>query len=115
MTVSSTGGASERQPSVMGVYKISNITHSGRPVWQSLVRDDRYLFYHGKTKHLNKELPILIFQGDWLRWVVNPKVSDEPPVIMTKKTGLIYIPVEGWQYEEDGTWQDDDALTVIGT
>ena len=49
MTVSSTGGASERWPSVMGVYKITNITHSDRPVWQSTVRDDRYLFYHGNN------------------------------------------------------------------
>ena len=47
VTVSSTGGASERWPSVMGVYKITNITHSGRPVWQSTVREDRYLLYNG--------------------------------------------------------------------
>ena len=50
MTVSSTGGASERWPSVMGVYKITNITHSGRPVWQSTVREDIYLFYNGNKK-----------------------------------------------------------------
>ena len=31
----------------MGVYKITNITHSGRPVWQSSVREDRFLFYNG--------------------------------------------------------------------
>ena len=49
VTVSSTGGAREIWPSVMGVYKITNITHSGRPVWQSRVREDRYLFYDGIT------------------------------------------------------------------
>ena len=49
VTVSSTGGASETYPSVMGVYKITNIIHSGRPVWQSTVREDRYLFYNGIT------------------------------------------------------------------
>ena len=49
VTISSTGGASERKPSVMGVYKITNITHSGRPVWQSTVREDRYLFYNGNS------------------------------------------------------------------
>ena len=49
VTVSSTGGASETWPSVMGVYKITNITHSGRPVWQSTVREDRYLFYNGNN------------------------------------------------------------------
>ena len=47
LTVSSTEGASEEWPSVMGVYKITNITHSGRPVWQSTVREDRYLLYNG--------------------------------------------------------------------
>ena len=49
ITVSSTGGATERMPSVMGVYKITNITHSGRPVWQSRVRGDRYLVYNGNN------------------------------------------------------------------
>ena len=48
LTVASKGGASETLPSVMGVYKITNITHSGRPVWQSIVRD-RYLFYNGNN------------------------------------------------------------------
>ena len=52
VTVSSTGGASETSPGAMGVYKITNITHSGRPVWQSTVRDDRYLFYNGITTWL---------------------------------------------------------------
>ena len=49
VTVSSTGGASETVPSEMGVYKITNITHSGRPVWQSTVRDDSYFFYNGNN------------------------------------------------------------------
>ena len=49
VTVSSTGGASDTWPSVMGVYKISNITHSGRPVWQNTVLEDRYLFYNGNA------------------------------------------------------------------
>ena len=51
VTLSSTGGARERKPSVMGVYKITNITHSGRPVWQSTVREDRYLFYNGNNQN----------------------------------------------------------------
>ena len=46
ITVSSTGGARERWPSVMGVYKITNITHSGRPVWHS---EDRFLVYYGNV------------------------------------------------------------------
>ena len=51
VTVSSTGGARKKVPSVMGVYKITNRTHSGRPVWQSTVREDRYLFYNGNNIH----------------------------------------------------------------
>ena len=47
VTISSIGGTSERWPSVLGVYKRTNMTHSGRPVWQSTVRNDRYLFYEG--------------------------------------------------------------------
>ena len=47
VTISSTGGTSDRWPSVLGVYMKTNIVHSGRPVWQSTVRDDRYLFYNG--------------------------------------------------------------------
>ena len=50
VTISSTGGTSETWPSVLGVYKRTNMTHSGRPVWQSTVRDDRYLFYNGIEK-----------------------------------------------------------------
>ena len=50
VTISSTGGTSERWPSVLGVYKRTNMTHSGRPVWQSTVRNDRYLFYDGSQK-----------------------------------------------------------------
>ena len=50
VTISSTGGTSETWPSVLGVYKRTNMTHSGRPVWQSTVRDDRYLFYDGSEK-----------------------------------------------------------------
>ena len=51
LTISSTGGTFETWPSVLGVYKRTNMTHSGRPVWQSTVRDDRYyLFYNGIEK-----------------------------------------------------------------
>ena len=58
VTVSSTGGASEKWFSEMGVYKITNITHSGRPVWQSTVRDDSYLFYNGNN------IPILMIYNN---------------------------------------------------
>ena len=52
LTISSTGGTSETWPSILGVYIRMNMTHSDRPVWQSTVRDDRYLFYNGIEKFL---------------------------------------------------------------
>ena len=50
VTISSTGGTSETWPSYLGVYKRTNMTNSGRPVWQSTSSDDRYLFYDGSEK-----------------------------------------------------------------
>ena len=47
VTVSSTGGAAKSQPQSLGVYTKTPQTWSGRPVWQSTVRADRFLFYHG--------------------------------------------------------------------
>ena len=52
LTISSTGGTSKTWPSVLGVYMRTKMTHSDRPVWQSTVRDDRYLFYNGIEKFL---------------------------------------------------------------
>ena len=35
--------------------------------------------------------------------------------IKSKKRGLVYIPVEGWQYgDSNGDWLDDDSLIVAG-
>ena len=64
--VSSTGEASERLASVMGVYKITNITHSDRPVWQSSVREDRFLFYHGNNIFYWKPMNIHLNISRWL-------------------------------------------------
>ena len=52
VTILSTGGTSKTWPSVLGVYMRTKMTHSDRPVWQSTVRDDRYLFYNGIEKFL---------------------------------------------------------------
>ena len=43
VTVSSTGGASETVPNMMGVYKITNITYSGRPVWKKTVKGKKQI------------------------------------------------------------------------
>ena len=51
LTISSTGQTAETWPSVLGVYKMTNTTHSGRPVWQSTVRADRFFFYNGNYNH----------------------------------------------------------------
>ena len=46
--VSSTGRSAELWPKVMGVYRITNITHYDRPVWRNMDRDKFFLFYNGK-------------------------------------------------------------------
>ena len=33
---------------------------------------------------------------------------------MSKKKGLVYLPVSGWQYGDGIGWHDDDTLTVTG-
>ena len=52
VTLSSTGPASQKHVTSMGVYKITNMTHSGKPVWLSTIRDDRYLFYNGTHNNI---------------------------------------------------------------
>ena len=54
VTVSSTGVAFKNHSKSLGVFKITNITLSDRPVWQSTVRDDRYLLYNGNNFHISK-------------------------------------------------------------
>ena len=49
VTVSSREGAADVQSKCLGVYKKTSKNWSGRPVWQSTVRDDRFLFYHGSN------------------------------------------------------------------
>ena len=49
VSVSSTGGALDKQSFCLGVYTKTSRTWSGKPVWQSTARDDRFLFYNGKT------------------------------------------------------------------
>ena len=50
--VSSTGGVADLQAESLGVYTKTAHTYSGRPVWQSTVRDDRFLFYSGTTLNM---------------------------------------------------------------
>ena len=101
----------------MGVYKITNRTHSGRPVWQSTVREDRYLFYNGDRKIYLTCLSLseyIIFQGRTSRWIIYKQVDGNTGAyIKSQKKGLVYLPVRGWQYSGGG-WQDDDTLTITG-
>ena len=44
LSVRSTGEAAEKYPESVGDYQLlQNISHNGRPVYQSLARDDRYI------------------------------------------------------------------------
>ena len=42
----------------------------------------------------------------------NEVVGNTDAYIKSKMKGQIYIPLSGWQYSDDGTWRDDDTLTV---
>ena len=92
------------------------MTHSGRPVWQSTVRHDRYLFYNGIEKFFLGSYFSLIYPGLTSSWIVNYAVDDNTGAyIQSKKKGQTYIPVGGWLYgDETGTWSDDDTLSVTG-
>ena len=46
LLVSSTSSAAETWPSLMGVYRITNKTYSGRPVWGHIVNSYQ-LYYSG--------------------------------------------------------------------
>ena len=48
--------------SALGAYKMLSKTHSGRPVWQSTERPDRYLLYNGITK--------------WFSWCVTTQLRE---------------------------------------
>ena len=47
--LSSTGPASEKYPNSLGEYQLlQDISHNGRPMYQSLPIDDRYILYIGE-------------------------------------------------------------------
>ena len=52
VTVSSRGGAAHPQCSSLGVYKITNQTYTGRPVWKIMADYDTFLFYQGNIKYI---------------------------------------------------------------
>ena len=54
-----------------------------------------------------------IFKGDWSNWVINDELAENSAYIISKKEGLVNLPVRGWQYFGGG-WKDDDTLTVTG-
>merc|ERR1712038_2239401 len=100
LTLSSTGGAADSHTESLGVYTITPYTWSGRPVWTNIDRDDSFLFYN----------------GDWSRWVESGEVSNDWAYIQSKKTGLIYPPLTGWEYYgRSDDWYDDNTLRVRGS
>ena len=60
--LSSTGAAPEKYPESLGEYQLlQDISHNGRPVYQSLARDDRYIIYIGNNIIYNYHNIVLIF------------------------------------------------------
>ena len=52
--LSSNGSSSEKYPGSLGEYQLlQDRDHNGRPVYQSLVRSDRYIIYIGKIYIIN--------------------------------------------------------------
>ena len=49
VTISSTGVSADSQSASMGVFIKTYQIHSGRPVWKSTGRDDRFLYYNGNN------------------------------------------------------------------
>ena len=43
----------------------------------------------------------------------NDELAENSAYIISKKEGLVNLPVRGWQYSGVG-WKDDDTLTVTG-
>ena len=85
-------------------------------MWQNVVRDDRYLFYDGNERFFfSLTFRNVIFPGKTSEWIVNDAVDENTGAyIKSNKKGLIYIPVGGWQYSDNGPWRDDDTLSVTG-
>ena len=56
-------------------------------------------------------------QDDLSNWVIHEEVSNGGASIMSKKQGLVYIPVRGWQFADGNGgwgWEDDTTLTITG-
>ena len=66
------------------------------------------------TTFFCNQLIVSLLQGVWSRWVINYEVANGDAGIMSKKQGLVHLPVSGWLYWDGSTGQDDDTLTVIG-
>ena len=109
VTISSSGGTYHLRPDVLGIYKKTNLSQQGRPVWRSTVREDRYLLYNGKQRTENSDT-------HW-KWIVSSsqdQVGETEVYLRSVKAGLTYIPVRGWACSLSGEWYDDDLLTVRG-
>ena len=107
LTVSSTGPVADLLPSYLGVYeKMTNITHSGRPVWQSTSRDDRYLLYQGKL--------IIYIIIHWIIpkgyfWYINNQISENGEKrIRSERKGQLLVPEQGWNYYDEKYLESKD-------
>ena len=105
ITILSSGLTAFLRPDVLGAFRRTNLTHLGRPVWRSTLRDDRFFFYNAH-------------QGlDESKWIVasSPEVGQTEPYLKSHKAGLTYIPARGWACSGvSGAWYEDDLLTVTG-
>ena len=112
--MSSREGGSKDRPEVLGLYKMTETFHSGRPVWHKTAPPDRYLLYNGKliSFSLKHHSQTVTSSGQYSEWVISEEVSDTGgSVVKSRERGLTEVPQTGWQYYLAG-WRDDPTLAV---
>ena len=106
LLVSSTSSAAETWPSLMGVYRITNKTYSGKPVWGHIFNS--YQLYYSGNLLISISISWLEISGVSAQWMVGAHL------INSEKEDGADIPTEDWLYEDTfGEWQNDETMTVI--
>ena len=106
LLVSSSGPAAVYQSYSMGLYKKTNRTHHGRPVWEKV---------GGRTKfYTNRFMYWDWGQGWFIKWCLADTELGWRCFIHSKFDLLPRIPRSGWRYNGLSEWEPDPTLTVAG-
>ena len=111
ITITSSGLTFFLRPDVLGVYRKTNLTHMGRPLWRNTVRDDIFFFYN--TQKLNQRA----VESTWIVASSPEQVGQTGAYLKSIKAGLTYIPTRGWAcpvLQSSEEWVVDYLMTVTG-